>query len=207
MARHAKGISVVVEPPHPVGGSPVGESLQRLPGRAVLAVLSVEALAVLLVMVTITVPTGGELTLAAFLTLLSLVHTELATGVERIRRSDAETSYFDLSSVWTFAAAVLLPPTLAAPSWCGTDICGGGSGAGGVPLYRPVYTTATVVLAALRRTPGGSRRTVPARPATCSGRRDRAGGLYVGEHAAGRGGHRARDRRRRPGRGPRMVGR
>jgi len=151
MARHAKGISVVVEPPHPVGGSPVGESLQRLPGRAVLAVLSVEALAVLLVMVTITVPTGGELTLAAFLTLLSLVHTELATGVERIRRSDAETSYFDLSSVWTFAAAVLLPPTLAASVvvvvyshlwwrvWRPA----------GVPLYRHVYTTATVVLAAL----------------------------------------------------------
>jgi len=141
----------VVEPSHPLGASSVGESLTRLPARAVLMVLSVEALAVVLVLASISGPSVGELTLAAFLTLLSLVHTELATGVERIRRRDAETSYFDLSSVWTFAAAVLLPPVLAAGVivvvyshlwwrvWRPAN----------VPLYRHVYTTATVVLAAV----------------------------------------------------------
>ena len=79
------------------------------------------------------------------------MHTELATGVERVRRRDAETSYFDLSSVWTFAAAVLLPPVLAAAVivavyshlwwrvWRPAQ----------VPLHRHVYTTATVLLAAL----------------------------------------------------------
>ena len=140
----------MVEPSHPLGASTVGQTLWGLPTRAVLAVLVVEVLAVVLVIATFAVPTGGELTLAGFLTLLSVVHTELATGVERIRRSDAETSYFDLSSVWTFAAAVLLPPALAATVvvlvyshlwwrvWRPAD----------VPLYRHVYTTATVVLAA-----------------------------------------------------------
>ena len=78
------------------------------------------------------------------------MHTELATGIERTRRRAAETSYFDLSSVWTFAAALLLPPVLAAAVivvvylhlwqrvWRPNR----------VPLYRHVYTTATVVLAA-----------------------------------------------------------
>jgi diguanylate cyclase (GGDEF)-like protein len=141
----------VVEPSHPLGASTVGESLARLPCRAVLAVLSVEIVAAVLVVASITSPTRGELALAAFLALLSLVHTELATGVERVRRRDAESSYFDLSSVWTFAAAVLLPPVLAAAVvlavyshlwwrvWRPAQ----------VPLHRHVYTTATVLLAAL----------------------------------------------------------
>jgi diguanylate cyclase (GGDEF)-like protein len=141
----------VFEPSHPLGASSVGESLPRLPARAILLVLSVEVLAAAAVLASISGPSLGELTLAAFLTLLSLVHTELATGVERIRRRVAETSYFDLSSVWTFAAAVLLPPALAASVivvvyshlwwrvWRPAN----------VPLYRHVYTTATVVLAAV----------------------------------------------------------
>ena len=145
----------MVEPSCPSGassvGGPVGETLTRLPSRALLAVLLVEALAVAAVLGSLAVPSTGELTLAAFLTLLSVVHTELATGVERIRRRHAETSYFDLSSVWTFAAALLLPPALAAAVivvvyshlwyrvWRPA----------GVPLHRHVYTTATVVLAAL----------------------------------------------------------
>jgi diguanylate cyclase (GGDEF)-like protein len=128
----------------------VGSVLGRLPARAVLTVLVVEALAAALVLGSVSTPTPGEATLAAFLTLLSLVHTELAIGVERVRRRDADTSYFDLSSVWTFAAALLLPPVLAAGLivvvyshlwwrvWRPAR----------VPLYRHVYTTATVVLAA-----------------------------------------------------------
>ena len=59
-------------------------------------------------------PGGGPVLLALGLVGLSVVHTELATGIERVRRRAAETSYFDLSSVWTFAAALLRPPGLAA---------------------------------------------------------------------------------------------
>ena len=134
---------------------PAAWELWRLPARAVLLVLAVEAGAVAAVVTHLATParaafTGEVLALAAFLTLLSVVHTELATGIERIRRRAAETSYFDLSSVWTFAAALLLPPALAAAViaavylhlwqrvWRPAK----------VPLHRHVYTTATVVLAA-----------------------------------------------------------
>jgi diguanylate cyclase (GGDEF)-like protein len=127
-----------------------GWDLWRLPARAVALVLGVEAAALAVVITGISVPTSGAVALAAFLTLLSVVHTELATGIERIRRRAAETSYFDLSSVWTFAAALLLPPVLATAViaavylhlwqrvWRPAK----------VPLHRHVYTTATVVLAA-----------------------------------------------------------
>ena len=113
-------------------------------------VLLVELGAISLVAAGASIPTLGDVALGAFLTLLSAVHTELATGIERIRRRAAETSYFDLSSVWTFTAALLLPPVLAAAViaavyvhlwhrvWRPAK----------VPLYRHVYTTATVVLAA-----------------------------------------------------------
>ncbi len=125
--------------------------LWRLPAKAVTLVLAVEAAAVALVAAHFAVPTRDAVALAAFLTLLSVVHTELATGIERIRRRAAETSYFDLSSVWTFAAALLLPPVLAAAViaavylhlwqrvWRPAK----------VPLHRHIYTTATVVLAAV----------------------------------------------------------
>ncbi len=147
------------EPSHlrsPAGHpGPAGWELWRLPARAVALVLAVEAVAVAWVVTHLAtaarvVITDEALALAAFLTLLSVVHTELATGIERIRRRAAETSYFDLSSVWTFAAALLLPPALAAALiaavywhlwhrvWRPAK----------VPLHRHVYTTATVVLAA-----------------------------------------------------------
>jgi diguanylate cyclase (GGDEF)-like protein len=137
----------VDQPSPPTSG---GWDLWRLPARAVALVLGVEAAAVVVVITGISVPTAGAVGLAAFLTLLSVVHTELATGIERIRRRAAETSYFDLSSVWTFAAALLLPPVLATAViaavylhlwqrvWRPAK----------VPLHRHVYTTATVVLAA-----------------------------------------------------------
>ena len=137
------------------GRDPARWELWRLPPRAVALVLAVEVAAVVSVVAHLMMParnalTGETLALAAFLTLLSVVHTELATGIERIRRRAAETSYFDLSSVWTFAAALLLPPALAAAViaavylhlwhrvWRPAK----------VPLHRHLYTTATVVLAA-----------------------------------------------------------
>ena len=124
--------------------------LWRLPAKVVAVVLAVEVGALALVVAGASVPTLPDAGLAAFLALLSVVHTELATGIERARRRAAETSYFDLSSVWTFAAALLLPPVLAAAVigavylhlwqrvWRPAR----------VPLYRHVYTTATVLLAA-----------------------------------------------------------
>jgi diguanylate cyclase (GGDEF)-like protein len=128
-----------------------GWPLRRLPARAVAAVLAVEAAAVALVAVSVTtVPRLPDMLLAAAVAGFSVVHTEIATGIERIRRRTAETSYFDLSSVWTFAAALLLPPTLAAAVVVVvyTHLWQRVWRPAKVPLYRHVYTTATVVLAA-----------------------------------------------------------
>lgn len=129
-----------------------GSSLWRLPRLAVLAVLIVEAAAVASVVVgTPSLPTVGQTGLMVLLTVLSVVHTEIATGIERIRRRVCVASYFDLSSVWTFAAALLLPPLPAAAVivavyahlwfrvWRPAR----------VPIYRHLFTTATVVLAAV----------------------------------------------------------
>jgi diguanylate cyclase (GGDEF)-like protein len=123
----------------------------ELPPRALAWVLGVELGAVAAVVATLDAPpVPSAAGLAAMLALLSVAHTELATGIERNRRRFAQTSYFDLSSVWTFAAALLLPPPLAASVvlvvyahlwhrvWRPA----------GVPLHRHLYTTATVVLAA-----------------------------------------------------------
>ena len=62
----------MVEASCPSGASLVGARRGRLPIRAVLVVLTVEAVAALLVVSSIAAPTLGEFTLAAFLTLLSL---------------------------------------------------------------------------------------------------------------------------------------
>ena len=59
-------------------------------------------------------PAAGDVLLTGALVLLGLVHTEIASKVERMRRRVSDASYYDLSSVWTFSAALLLPPPLAA---------------------------------------------------------------------------------------------
>jgi diguanylate cyclase (GGDEF)-like protein len=134
-------------------GSATGWALWRLPQRLILVVLAVELLALAVVgtgALAAEVTAARDVLLAGCLVVLSVVHVEVATGIERIRRRVADTSYFDLSSVWTFAAAVMLPDALPAVVvvaiylhlwlrvWKPSR----------VPLYRHVYTTATVLLAA-----------------------------------------------------------
>ena len=136
-----------------VASSVPGLGLRTLPWPAVVVVLLVEVGAFTVVVGTapfLAPPRLTDVVLAAVVAGLSVIHTELATGIERARRRSTETSYFDLSSVWTFAAALLLPPALAAGVvlvvyahlwqrvWRPAK----------VPLYRHLYTTATVVLAA-----------------------------------------------------------
>ncbi|MHA6795239.1 diguanylate cyclase [Pseudonocardia bannensis] len=124
----------------------------RLDSRVIASILLVESAVLALVVTSAALErvTREHLVLTAWLVAFGVLHTEVATGIERIRRQVAGTSYFDLSSVWTFAAAVLLPPALAAGVivvlyvhlwirvWRPAR----------VPLYRHVFTTATVVLAA-----------------------------------------------------------
>ena len=124
----------------------------QLRAPVVAAVLLVCGVAVLLVGVqTVTLrPAARDVLLTGALLLLGIVHTEIASKVERMRRRVSDTSYYDLSSVWTFSAALLLPPPLAATVvvviylhlwvrvWRPAK----------AQLYRNIYTAAAVVLAA-----------------------------------------------------------
>ena len=78
-----------------------------------------------------------------------IVSTEASLGVERVRHRSDQTPHIDLSSVWAFAAAALLPGALA------TVVVVGVYGhlyarvwrRNGVPPHRALFSTATVVLA------------------------------------------------------------
>ncbi len=146
--------------------------LWQTPGRVLGAVLTVELAAVLLVgrlLVFGGLPDGSVLALAATIVGLGLGQAEIVAGVERVRRRIGEALHVDLSSVWTFAAALLLPPAVAAGiavilqlhvwrrSWYPR-----------VPLYRQVFSIATIVLACLAAG-GVARLTRPGDPAVLGG--------------------------------------
>src|SRR5919197_680916 len=125
----------------------------EMPGRLVMPVLLVELTAFGLVIAAfvsdLRLPVD-DLFPASLLTALGLVHTEAALGVERFRRRIGPINHVDLTSVWIFAAAVVVHPVLAAlvvvvvqaHMWLRT-------GRPRVMLYRQVFTTSTMVLASL----------------------------------------------------------
>src|SRR5690349_19039718 len=119
-----------------------------LPGRVRLPVLLVEGTAALLARDLDVAPTSWVV--AGVLALIGLAHTEIAVRVERTRRRVTEDLHVDLTSVWTFAGALLLPATLAA----GVAVVVHGyvwwrSWRPRVPLYKQLFSTATVVLACI----------------------------------------------------------
>jgi len=127
--------------------------LWEMPHRLAISVLVVEATALGLVAAAVArmpVPDGIQLMQSALLAALGVLHTETAIGVERIRRRVMVGNHVNLSSVWTFAGAIVLPPVCATAVavvvhlhvWLRT-------GRPRVPLYRSVYSAATIVLACL----------------------------------------------------------
>jgi diguanylate cyclase (GGDEF)-like protein len=125
-------------------------AIWTLPARVRLPVMLVETTALMLAVVLargLVVDTRSWVT-AGVLAGVGLLHTEIAVRVERTRRRVTEELHVDLTSVWTFAGAVLLAPTLAA----GIAVVVHGyvwwrSWRPRVPLYRQLFSTATVVLA------------------------------------------------------------
>lgn len=94
------------------------------------------------------VVTSTGLLVVAVLTVAGVVHTEASLGVERARRREDETPHIDLSSVWTFAAAVLVPglaTIVVLPVYLHLYLRAWRPA--GFPLHRVVFSTATVVLA------------------------------------------------------------
>jgi diguanylate cyclase (GGDEF)-like protein len=138
------------------GRAPIGVtrwSVWTLPFPVLAVILAVELLAV----GTLAIAVPGDLAelppnwsvVLAVLVAAGIVSTEASLGVERVRRRSDESPHIDLSSVWTFAAAALLPGALAsvvvvgiyghlyARVWRRT----------GVPPHRALFSTATVLLA------------------------------------------------------------
>lgn len=127
-------------------------AIWTLPRRLVLPVLVVEftALALVVSLIPTTEADRAILGTAAVVAGLGVLHAEIALRVERVRRRITDTPHVDFSSVWTFAGALLLPPAWAAlvamivfthlwaRSWRPR-----------VPVYRHIFSTATIVLACL----------------------------------------------------------
>ncbi|MBN9795658.1 GGDEF domain-containing protein [Pseudonocardia sp. TMWB2A] len=127
--------------------------LWSLPPRVRALLVAVELAAVCLLTVDIVihgVPRGLSVWLTAgALVVLSGVHAEISLRAERLRRRIAETRYIDLSSVWTFAGALLLPPLPAACTVIVsyTHLYFRVFRPAGTPPHRQFYSTSTVVLA------------------------------------------------------------
>lgn len=92
---------------------------------------------------------SNQLFVMATLVVAAAIHAELSIGAERVRRRIAETRYVDLSSVWTFAAALLLPPLLAgaAVAITYTHLYLRVFRPSKTPPHRQIFSTSTVVLA------------------------------------------------------------
>jgi diguanylate cyclase (GGDEF)-like protein len=87
--------------------------------------------------------------LLAVLVAAGIVSTEASLGVERVRHRSDESPHIDLSSVWAFAAAALLPGALASAVVIGIycHLYARVWRRSGVPPHRALFSTATVVLA------------------------------------------------------------
>jgi len=127
-----------------------------LPARVKIPVLAVELLVVGVLAANIAAcvadgvePLGTWAWLALALAVAGIVSTEASLGVERKRRQSDDHPHLDLSSVWTFAGAVLLVGPLAAlvamaiylhiylRVWRRNK----------VPVHRVLFSTATILLA------------------------------------------------------------
>jgi diguanylate cyclase (GGDEF)-like protein len=130
-------------------------SVWALPRRVLVVVLAVEVLALIALAVSafagVRAAPGNAPWIILVLLATGAASTEASLGVERLRRHTDESPHIDLSSVWALAAAILLPGLLASAVvvllyghiyvriWRRS----------GVPPYRFLFSTATVVLAVL----------------------------------------------------------
>jgi diguanylate cyclase (GGDEF)-like protein len=130
-------------------------SIWGIDRRVLVVVLAVELLAV--VALAVSAAFGGGvypddgLWIVAVLLAAGAVSTEASRGVERMRHRTDEGPHIDLSSVWALAAAILLPGLLAGGVVVVlyTHIYARIWRRSGVPPYRFLFSTATVVLAVL----------------------------------------------------------
>jgi diguanylate cyclase (GGDEF)-like protein len=139
--------------PPGVHGSTRSSPAWALSARALAPVLLVEVMAGSLALAGLAVsplPGPVELRHAVVLGLLGVVHAEASVRIERERRRLNAADHVDLGSVWTFAAAIVLPGSYAAlvATVLGLHLWGR-AWRPHVPLHRQLFATATAVLACL----------------------------------------------------------
>jgi diguanylate cyclase (GGDEF)-like protein len=141
------------EPGRPGARAPHRWPVWRLPRLLLCAVLLVEVVAVALLaagLVSGGVPAATELWAGGALCVLGIAYSEMAVGVERERRRLGGASHVDLSSVWTFAAALVLPgPHAAVVATVIMLHLWARAWRQWVPLHRQLFSVATVVLACI----------------------------------------------------------
>lgn len=128
-------------------------AIWTVPRRVMLTLVTVETatLALTVIMILDTTLTRTDLTRAGCLVALGVAMGELTRHVERVRRRFNDTPHINLTSVWTFCAALVVSEVLAAVvvvllyvhlfwrSWRRVR---------GVHAYRLVFTASTVILSA-----------------------------------------------------------
>lgn len=123
----------------------------QLPGQVLTAVLMVELLAIGLVAIDVLLDHSAQsqLVLLAYLTVGAIAYTEISQGVEQTRRRVGKPGHVDLTSVWTFAAAVTLPLSLATAAvvMIYLHFYARVLRPAKTPVYRQVFNAATVILA------------------------------------------------------------
>lgn len=130
-----------------------GWALWSLPRRVLWVVLPVELVTVVTVFATaercISAMPENWLTRMAVLVLAGVISTEVSRGVERVRHRRETAPHIDLSSVWTFAAAALLPGIAAAAvvAILYAHIYLRVDRPAGVRAHQVIYTVSTIVLA------------------------------------------------------------
>lgn len=127
----------------------------QLPTRVGVVLLVVEAAALALILWDAVAPVRGYPPTAADWRLVALfaaalgLHVELSVQAQRRRRRVADTRYCDLSSIWTFSAALTLPPFLASVLVVGglLFIYFRVARPAGTPPHRHAFSVATMILA------------------------------------------------------------
>jgi diguanylate cyclase (GGDEF)-like protein len=122
--------------------------IQPVRVQAFVLVVEAAAMAVVITRTGDSAPTGAAFGCSLLLAVLGVVHMELAVGVERIRLLVTRPAHVGLTSVWTFAGALKLPLVCAAAVAVAVQAYGWlRAGEARAPLYKHVYSTASVVLA------------------------------------------------------------
>lgn len=128
-----------------------GWALWRMPPAALILIFTAECAALgglVLSAIFGATPTWAQALTAVMLIVGGAVHTEIARWGERTRRKVTPVRHIDLTSVWTFSSALILPTSVACAVVVATYayVHARVLRPSRTPVYRQLYSTSTVLL-------------------------------------------------------------